>query len=156
MLSCAQTEMYALSLFWEDLWSTADAGFTITNLTGWHTCHTPDLLPTAWVQGFITIFWEHWNQIYDSKLPREREPYASNRFLQLTARLHYNGIIWLALSSINIDFLIQICYFWIKYLPNCPHEAGWTPFQAWSKCKMVDVPGIDPATAWSVFRHADP
>ena len=30
---------------------------------------------------------------------------------------------------LSIDFLNQVRYFLIKQLPNCPHEAGWTPFQ---------------------------
>jgi hypothetical protein len=44
----------------------------------------------------------------------------------------HDGIIWIALRSVKnniVDFINQIRYLSIKYLPNSPQEAGWTPFQ---------------------------
>ena len=49
----------------------------------------------------------------------------------LHSRRQYEGIMWLVLrsdKSNNVDFHNQIRYFTIKLLPNCPHEAGYTPF----------------------------
>ena len=47
------------------------------------------------------------------------------------------------LKTNNVDFLNQTRYFSIHQLPNCPHEAGWTPFQP---CLIqlfyaADIPG---------------
>ena len=56
-----------------------------------------------------------WNKICGLQLPRE--PHRLSRFLQLTGRWQYDGIMWLALRSVKsnkIDFLNQIRYFSIK------------------------------------------
>ena len=51
------------------------------------------------------------------------------------------------MKSVNIVFLNQTRYFSFKQLPNCPHEAGWTPFQRQSTFIIVEVPGIKTVTS---------
>ena len=77
------------------------------------------------------------------KLPRDQ--HQSTILLQLTGKWQYVGIMWLTLrsvKSINVEFLNQILYFSIKYVPNCSHD--------------VELPGIEPTTPLSVVGHADP
>ena len=60
----------------------------------------------------------------------------------------------LALSSvkfINVDYLNRILYFSF----NCPHEAKWTRSRRNPYFKIMKVLGIEPATSWSVVRHAE-
>ena len=41
-------------------------------------------------------------------------------------------------------------------LCNCSYEAGWVPFQTYSKFTIMEVPGIETVTPWSVVRPVNP
>ena len=58
-------------------------------------------------------------------------------------------------QTMNADSFNQIRYFPIRWLSNCPYEAGWTPFNTESTIKIVELLRIEPATTWLKVRHAD-
>ena len=43
-----------------------------------------------------------------------------------------------------------------KKIKRSLDDMGWIPLQTKSTFKILEVPGIEPATKWSVFKHADP
>ena len=55
-------------------------------------------------------------------------------------------------STLISVFLTEFRYFSFKQLPNCPHEAGWTPFQTpYFKKHFQGIAG----TSWMAVRRAD-
>ena len=67
------------------------------------------------------------------------------------------GFLWLAMrypSTIISVFLTRFSYFLLKWLSNCPHEVGWTPFQILTSRKISLVKtGIEPGTSWMTVRR---
>ena len=74
---------------------------------------------------------------------------------QLNRRLQPTGGWKHSVKSTNVDFPNQIRYFSITQLPNCPHEAGWTPLETQSTLKIVEVLGTEHATSLLVMGQVD-
>ena len=94
---------------------------------------------TSWLFGCSPWLWHKKNNIW--------QPHRSTRLLQLTGKWQYDWIMWLALRSVksnNVDFLNQN-----RYFSTILTRLGWPR----SIFKIVEVPGIEPATSWSVVSH---
>jgi hypothetical protein len=57
-------------------------------------------------------------------------------------------------TSVNLGFIDRSRYFSFKYLLIYPHEAEWTPSQAYYSENLV-APVMEPGISWSAAKNSD-